>query len=174
MAEPISHVVSSAFYDGRLRVCPRAASDPRWRRDRAGATVELLKVPAEGRGTQSGYCRVESAKLIAESVRESLDRYAPKDIAVITPYRLQRHLIRKELHALGIRTVEVQTVHRSQGSERRAIFFDPVLGNHRAVSDRLVNVALSRAQARLVIAFSRGDLLNPRLAEIYRLMRRQA
>jgi superfamily I DNA and/or RNA helicase len=68
--------------------------------------------------------------------------------------------------------VEVQTVHRSQGSERRSIFFDPVFGSHRAVSDRLVNVALSRAQRHLTIAFSRGDLLNPRLARIHDLCAR--
>ncbi|MDZ4799233.1 MAG: DEAD/DEAH box helicase [Bryobacteraceae bacterium] len=172
MAEPISHIVSDAFYDGRLKVCARAAADPRWRRDRAGAAVEILKIPAEGRGTKTGYCRAESAVRIAEAVREALRTFAAKEIAVITPYRLQRHLIRKELLLLGIRNVEVQTVHRSQGSERRAIFFDPVLGSHRAVSDRLVNVALSRAQARLVIAFSRGDLLNPRLARIYELCAR--
>ncbi len=177
MAEPISRVVSQAFYGGILKVCARAAADPLWRKDRSllplptltGEAVHTIHVPGEGRGTQAGFCRPESAELIADAVREALKEAQPKDIAVITPYRLQRHLIRKELTRRGITGVEVQTVHRSQGSEKRTIFFDPVLGAHRAVSDRLVNVALSRAKARLVIALSRGDLLNPRLARIHAL-----
>ena len=56
------------------------------------------------------------------------------------------------------------------GSEKSTVFFDPVLGTHQALTDRLINVALSRAKARLVVAFSKGDLANPRLAQIQALM----
>jgi hypothetical protein len=64
----------------------------------------------------------------------------------------------------------VTTVHKAQGSQKRTIFFDPVLGTHQALTDRLINVALSRAKARLVVAFSKGDLGNPRLAQVRALM----
>jgi len=88
-----------------------------------------------------------------------------KDILVLTPFRAQRRLIKSFIKKSGIRGVTVSTVHRAQGSERHTIIFDPVAGSNKFLktedAPRLINVALSRAKARLVLLLSNQDLENP-------------
>jgi DNA replication ATP-dependent helicase/nuclease Dna2 len=67
--------------------------------------------------------------------------------------------------------VKVSTVHRAQGSECHTIIFDAVLASSKFLDNdengpRLLDVALSRAQARLVIIASQGDLQNRWLRRI--------
>ena len=86
------------------------------------------------------------------------------EILIVTPFRAQRHRIRRRLRELGLADVSVSTVHRAQGGERHTVFFDPVRGDSKwlrsAEGERLINVAISRAKARLVITLSRGDREN--------------
>jgi superfamily I DNA and/or RNA helicase len=75
------------------------------------------------------------------------------------------------LRRKGISAVKVSTVHRAQGSECHTVIFDSVLASTEFLNNddkgpRLLNVALSRAQARLVIVASRGDLQNRWLQRI--------
>ena len=92
---------------------------------------------------------------------------AHRTLGIITPYRSQIALIRKELQAKGIpqlMDVSVDTVERYQGSERDVIIYSfcvnyrhqlkflPNLTEENGVLiDRKLNVALTRARKRLVI-----------------------
>lgn len=181
MGPDICHVVSETFYSGRLKVCAKAAADPIWRAERllsaSAAALCSLDIATNGKFHPGfrGFTREESADRIVSAVSRALRHNDPRDndprdIVVLTPYRAQRSILRRKLRAAGIVGVQVSTVHRAQGSERKVVFFDPVLGAHHALTDRLLNVAISRAQASLTIACSPGDLANPRLAQIHALI----
>jgi DNA replication ATP-dependent helicase Dna2 len=74
----------------------------------------------------------------------------------------------------GRRPIRVRTVHSAQGPECRTVFFDPINGaeglKHGVASARLINVAISRAQACLVISLSNGDLANSELGQVYEIV----
>jgi hypothetical protein len=61
-------------------------------------------------------------------------------------------------------------VHRAQGGERRVVLFDPVEAGSKFLNgelgDRLLNVALSRAMAQVIVFLSQGDMTNRRVAQI--------
>ena len=101
-------------------------------------------------------------------------------MGIITPYRSQIALIKKELERTGIDdllSISVDTVERYQGSERDVIIYSfcvntsaqlmllPNLTEENgAVIDRKLNVVLTRARKRIVIT-GNPDLL--RKDEIY-------
>jgi superfamily I DNA and/or RNA helicase len=96
---------------------------------------------------------------------ETFDAHAT--LGVITPYRSQIALIRKELQAKGIPAlldISVDTVERYQGSERDVIIYSfcvnqryqlkflPNLTEENGVQiDRKLNVALTRARKRMIV-----------------------
>ena len=180
MAQPICNVVSQLFYEGRLRVASDAANDPAWKRERE--LVPLKGLPARAIHVESivhdgqwsakykGPIRFESAKRIVTLVESLLSHVEPDDIVVITPFRAQRALIRSLLRRDGTKGVSVSTVHRAQGSERHTVIFDPVQGDSEFLTgpeaDRLVNVAISRAQARLILLLSPVDRNHPKLSQV--------
>ena len=98
---------------------------------------------------------------------ESQDTFdANRTLGVVTPYRSQIALIRKELQAKGIPAlldISVDTVERYQGSERDVIIYSfcvnhryqlkflPNLTEENGVQiDRKLNVALTRARKRMI------------------------
>lgn len=98
------------------------------------------------------------------------------DLGVIAPYRPQVAVIDELLKEAGISPVSVGTVHRFQGAEREFIILDLTesephsLGSFlsarspRDIGARLLNVALSRANAYLLI-IANLQYLNQRLNE---------
>ena len=101
-----------------------------------------------------------------------------RTLGIITPYRSQIALIKKELEALGIpalRDVLVDTVERFQGSERDVIiysfcvnrayqlkFLANLTEDNGVPVDRKLNVALTRARCQMFITGVPGLLaLNP-------------
>jgi hypothetical protein len=175
MARPICEVVSRAFYQGRLALAEGCESNASWRRERdldvdERDRVQLAGVTAEGSWSAQfhGPVRQESADHIVTLVKHHLHKVESEDIAVLTPFRAQRVLIRSKLRQAEISGVKVSTVHRAQGSERKIVLFDPVMGGNKFLTGltgrRLINVALSRAMALLYIFTSPGDLRNPHLA----------
>lgn len=189
MAEPICGLVSHLFYEGLLRVADGVKNDTKWqelrRREFAGIPlgVHVLteEVSTEGAWSQtySGPIRYESADRIGHLVAIAVqqDGWEPKDIVVLTPFRAQRALIRRRLREHGVNHVRVSTVHRAQGSEVLVVIFDPVeAANAFLLSDeskRLMNVAFSRAQAKLVLMYSPGDLVNPVIDQVIHRVRLQ-
>ena len=108
---------------------------------------------------------------IGELVTRLLKTLSPDQISVLCPFRAQRSVLKGNLRRKGISAVKVSTVHHAQGSECHTVLFDCVLAstgflNNDDRGPRLLNVALSRAQARLVIVASRGDLQNRWLQRI--------
>lgn len=85
------------------------------------------------------------------------------DVGVIAPYRPQVSLIEDLIEEANLTTISVGTVHRFQGAERRTVIVDltesephspgAFLGARsiRETGARLLNVALSRAQVRLLL-----------------------
>jgi hypothetical protein len=188
MAAPIGDLVSDLFYDGALRVAEAAQQSPEWRaaRERSlgaiGPTEHVFVHPVSRDGGWSadarGPVRRESAEAAATAVAAALQSgdWSPKDIIVLTPFRAQRALIRHCMQAHGVPdAVRVSTVHRAQGSEAPVVLFDPADGRQPFLqteeAQRLINVALSRAQAKVVLYLSAGDLTNRLLAPIVQRQR---
>lgn len=185
MAEPICQVVSKTFYRGRLKVA--SGCDKQWLAERAISdsrvetqAVSIRHIPAEHKYSTKygGWIRFESAEFVAELVTRLNREVDTKEILVLTPFRAQRRLIKTFLKNAGVRGVAVSTVHRAQGSECHTIIFDPVAGSNAFLqtedAPRLINVALSRAKARLVVLLSAGDLANPTLKSIHTVIQNVA
>lgn len=185
MSEDICRVVSKVFYNGVLKVAKDAETSPTWRRERqlrpAGnlrdfAVIRsLVKTEGEYNYYLKGPCRIESAKCVASTVETLLNSgMQPDEILVLTPFHAQRSTIRSQLSQKGIGKIQVATVHSVQGTEKHTVIFDPVQGNDTFFrdemgGDRLVNVAISRAKARLILVFSPGDRGNPTIDKIARM-----
>lgn len=181
MALPICTIVSKVFYDGRLIVAKDKRNDNLWLKERSPYWIEGRKQEqfqirwTTGASTWSqkykGPIRYDSAQAILTLVDDMLGAYVdPNDIVVLTPFRAQRTMLRMMLSARRTKGVQVSTVHRAQSSERKIVIFDPVDGSSEFLSgddgDRLINVAISRAQAQVVIFLSETDTHNTTLHRI--------
>lgn len=188
MAGPISDLVSELFYDGALHVAADAAALPGWQAARQRTLGEVdanthvhvhrLKTDGAWSAAERGPVRRESAEAIATLVAAALDsgEWRPHELIVLTPFRAQRALIRQRLRARGVsEAVKVSTVHRAQGSEAPVVLFDPADGAQPFLqteeAQRLVNVALSRAQGKVVVYLSAADAANPLLSPIVQRLR---
>ncbi|HMN39476.1 MAG TPA: DEAD/DEAH box helicase [Phycisphaerales bacterium] len=186
MRQEICSLVSTVFYKGQLRVADDCRRDSNWHAARETATTPIcgsspavwLRVASEGAFNfyYRGPCRKESAELIAGVVEEFIERGTDRDsIVVLTPYHAQRQMIRQALGRRQISGLTIATVHSIQGSERHTVIFDPVQGSSKFFMEemggrRLINVAISRAKARLVITLSAGDRQNPQLDQLVTLI----
>jgi DNA replication ATP-dependent helicase Dna2 len=187
MAEEICDIVSYVFYDGELIVAENCATDVDWCAERRAQFVpgigtdriHLEKCPAEGDFRQTKYglgTRYKSAEYIGKIVPTLVGQVGEGNILVLTPYRAQRGLIKTFLRNAGQAKVPVSTVHRAQGSEYHTVIFDPVIATgerllgHPVEGPRLINVALSRAKARLIVILSIGDHANLYLRRIAHLV----
>ena len=130
-------------------------------------------IPSE-RDTESvsGKTNRNEARIVAQLAADVYHLYKEtfevnRTLGVITPYRSQIALIRKEIQALGVSAlneISVDTVERYQGSERDVIIYSfcvnylyqlkflPNLTEENGVwIDRKLNVALTRARRQLYI-----------------------
>ena len=171
MAPRICDFVQAQFYPEGLRVADPAMADTDWHAARTplhgqylGAdAVTLLHIREraglkEGFGFTSYHC-AESAELavrLALSLKTVLGSVKP---LILTPYRAQRATMLKIVYENG-GGVDVFTVHRAQGSERRVVIFDPVRPDSKFLQGeqgrRLLNVAMSRAQGQLIVMMPPG------------------
>jgi len=157
---------NQAFYGGRLE----PVGLPHQQED---IDVPVLFIPSQrDTGSLSGKTNLHEARIVADWAEriwnESPDTFdSSRTLGIITPYRSQIAMIRKELRAKGIPAlmeVSVDTVERYQGSERDVILYSfcvnhrfqlkflPNLTEENGVQiDRKLNVALTRARKRLII-----------------------
>ena len=201
MAPDIRALVSEFFYGGRLRDAPevaeRGAGQATGRAAGSAAERAALNV-LDTSGLDPRVERVDGSRrnrVHAEAVADFLGAAARDgiaDIAVVSPYRAQtRHLndlIRRRLGGAAPADLEVSTIHRFQGREKRLVIIDTVDAppgrswflDERRNRDfpRLLNVALSRARERLVIVATVAGLrrtlppealLNRLLAQVERM-----
>jgi len=98
-------------------------------------------------------------KLISEIRKTMGDEETEKELAVITPYKLQADLIQSRLRRTknpNIETLEFEetaskTVDSFQGREKDIVIFDAVQKDHKALQDvRRINVAVTRARKKLI------------------------
>ena len=155
-----------AFYGGRLEPVglPHQVEE-------IVSPVVFIPSPID-KESLSGKTNIHEARIVADWTeriyRESPETFdVNRTLGIITPYRSQIALIRKELQTKGISAlldVSVDTVERYQGSERDVIIYSfcvnrryqlkflPNLTEENGVLiDRKLNVALTRARKRLVI-----------------------
>ena len=164
---------NQAFYGGRLE----PVGLPHQKEE---IETPVVFLPSQrDTGSMSGKTNQYEARMVADWAeriwRESPETFDPnRTLGVITPYRSQIALIRKELQAKGIPSlmeISVDTVERYQGSERDVILYSfcvnhryqlkflPNLTEENGVQiDRKLNVALTRARKRMII-FGVPDIL---------------
>jgi len=183
MTAAICHVVGATFYNNDLVVCKKALRDDSWKAARSPFFVDGREVPrvcfdrvsepCVYSTTYGGFIRDRSAELVEKIADELAGSYVEaSDIMVLTPFRAQRTLLKKVLHRRHP-TIAVSTIHRAQGSERSVVIFDPVDASSQFFSgrdgNRLINVAISRAKAHVIIPYHPHDLSHPSLAKIHRI-----
>lgn len=94
-------------------------------------------------------------------IREILEagQPGPGSVAVITPHRAQRTLLRKELEHLGEAISTIDTVERLQGGQRPTVIISATASDPAAIAANVEfildlnrsNVAFSRVQERLIV-----------------------
>lgn len=170
MHPEVARLANEAFYHNRLAAVglPHQIDD---------AYVEertsFISSKAEPAGGQIKINKDEAriAANIARSIylREAKDGNfdVNRTIGIITPYRSQIALIRKEIENLGIaelNNIAIDTVERYQGSERDVIIYSfsvnvpyqlkylpNITIDEGVVIDRKLNVAITRARKQLII-----------------------
>lgn len=165
MNREVQEIPSRLFYDGALVPAPEVArrrlsiktgsfgDDDIDRILEQEHPVVFVDVP----GTDGGTWRPEEASLASRLARGLLVRgLPPAELGIITPYRAQQSLIRKELsqgrHDRA--PISVDTVDRFQGGEREVIILSLARtdGVTSFLADRKrLNVSLSRARSKLIL-----------------------
>ncbi len=168
MRPAIRSLVGELFYGGRLRDADVPDDDGAGGEFGEGAG-ELIMIdtgslePVVERPDGSRRNEVHLETLL--QVLEALARRGERDVAVVAPYRAQARELRRRVHSrlgrLAPADLEIATIHRFQGREKRVVVFDTVDAppgrswflDERRNRDfpRMLNVALSRSRDMLIV-----------------------
>lgn len=174
MNDDLAGVISSVFYEGRLKSGKPANGRAL---DGSVASVALIDTAKynpvlEQETGERGFKPINEVhhRLIEESVKRLTKNHAPENIGIIVPFRNSVYKVRNYLWEKGFRDIEVGTIHTFQGREKSVIIFDTVMSGewqnggmrHYSVRPfdekknglsvpRLLNVAFSRSKELLVI-----------------------
>jgi hypothetical protein len=162
MHEAIAAYPNEAFYDA---VLTHGQRNRRWTISSLEPLVAYDVEGSEGQTPMNSYYNREEAALVAREVERLLDAgLRANEIGVITPYDGQIGIIRTELDKLlddaPAADVKINTIDSFQGSEREAVVVSFVRSNDEGSigfldfpieGPRRLNVALTRAQKRLVL-----------------------
>jgi len=165
MNREVQEIPSRLFYDGTLVPAPEVAGR---RLNIKGGSYGDLQIDrilerenpvifVDVPGSDGGKWRPEEASLASRIARGLLIRGLPAtELGIITPYRAQQSLIKKELsknrHDRPL--ISVDTVDRFQGGEREVIILSLARadGVTSFLADRKrLNVSLSRARSKLIL-----------------------
>jgi len=128
---------------------------------------ELLKVSQDSSRTSITHKDKDIVEeLPKDSQDSSRDSITPKDIAVVTPFRRHRALLKETLKDFVDEGLVVDTVERLQGGERKVIIYSAAVSSPSALMDlqefildvTRTNVAFSRAQEKLIVVVSQSVL----------------
>lgn len=170
MHPTICQIVNAPFYRGELRTATesrksQACSFPPLPGTPAILVAVLPEDGSEVVQTEAGSrLNKKTAEVTARLARRYLELSADCFVGIIAPYRdhiamVKRLLKQPPLTQAMARRLKVGTVHAFQGSEADIIIWDLVDSRHRRIGklfhgesgNRLVNVAISRAQGKLVV-----------------------
>jgi AAA domain-containing protein/PD-(D/E)XK nuclease superfamily protein len=120
-----------------------------------GETGLFLVLHDERRSKRSN----ELEARIVERLLGAAGPQAPGSVAVVTPHRAQRALLKLRLQAYGPAADVIDTVERLQGNERRAVIVSAAASDPAAIAAEAEflldlnrsNVAFSRARDRLIV-----------------------
>jgi hypothetical protein len=149
------------------------------------ATKRIAFIPSEKhKADKTNKTNTYEAKIIKELVKQIFDLYQSNNlnfssietVGIITPYRSQIALIKREIHDLNIpelNSITVDTVERLQGSQRDIIIYSfsinqfyqlDFLANNieddGQIIDRKLNVAITRAKNQLFVTGNPSILSN--------------
>ncbi|MDR0865621.1 MAG: AAA family ATPase [Candidatus Symbiothrix sp.] len=170
MHPDISAFPSEYFYEGRLGSVGLPHQIEEWTHR---SRLNFFPVQPSGQDFSDKTNGNEANKVVAicrELYQDCTDNqldFNPQSIGIITPYRNQIALIRKQLQETGIdafSNILVDTVERFQGSQRDTIIYSFCVKTERQLAalpnimeengkmiDRKLNVALTRAKKQLFI-----------------------
>ena len=169
MVREIADIPNELFYGGRLQTERSSESDVFL----APSALVVCDTSSSGawvsRLSSGSRYNVCHALICGRVVKDALDDQR-QEIGVITPYAAQARLIKKIMEDERFEQVRVSTVHGFQGSELRTIILDTVESYPERVSPlldesidgsdaaRLLNVAITRAETKLIIVANLGYL----------------
>lgn len=187
MHRDIADFPNKVFYGGMLteanewqRTVPLTAVNTDDRLTAAISSSRIAFINVKGGDNCGDKSNIAEARLIARMVERILamypDKAAADAIGIIVPYRNQISAIRAEMMRLAIPACEditVDTVERFQGSQRPCIIYgftvsrpyqldfltDNIFVQDGAEIDRKLNVAMTRAQERLILV-GNSDLIS--------------
>jgi hypothetical protein len=162
MNKEIAAFPNEAFYGGELK---NAKRNKNWTIDNLKPIMGVDIAGSERRQSHgNSLYNIKEAEAVAKQVKQLLQNgLDPEDIGVITAYNGQIGKINSQLHQLEIdkpKRITIDTVDSFQGGEREAIIVSFVRSNSKGHSGflefpeegpRRLNVALTRAQKRLVL-----------------------
>lgn len=142
--------------DGRKGKGKPEAGDTLWEALWHGEEGVYLLVHNDRQGRKRN---PHEAEIILRALEGAPKTLVAEDIAVVTPFRAQRTLLREKLRG---RVGLVDTVERLQGGERRVIFYSASASDPNALTTlqeflldvNRTNVAFSRAKERLIVMVS--------------------
>jgi hypothetical protein len=164
----ICDLINKVFYGGKLKSESAPKNSTNLWPLSGEPTAFVVLLPEDGSKVEqtpsaSRLNRV-SAQLVASLACRLLQEDSDAIVGIIAPYRAQVTLIRRLLRERGpekdqARRIRLGTVHAFQGSEADVIIWDLVetrdhkIGRlyHKDAGDRLSNVAISRAQGKLIL-----------------------
>ncbi|MEJ5244997.1 MAG: ATP-dependent helicase [Bacteroidota bacterium] len=169
MKQPIMELANFLFYENKLklsRFVQSNSAEPQFCDDfdfLNASDIIFINTP-KTRTSKTNTIEAEIASNIAKSMARKLgNRLDNSDIGIIVAFRLQGNEIFKNLGELS-QIIDVDTVERFQGSERRTIIISfavnrpidielisNVTSFNGSIVDRKLNVAITRAKEKLII-----------------------
>ena len=169
MHPEVALFANHTFYEGRLL----PVGLPHQQED-SSAITRLAFYPSEpepaGASAKMNHSEARIAARLALTIyqKEGAENFnTTRTLGIITPYRSQIALIKKEIEALGIPALNrilVDTVERFQGSERDVIIYSCCINSYYQLKfvsnlteengvliDRKLNVALTRARKQMFV-----------------------
>jgi hypothetical protein len=149
------------FYGGELLVMTRDHGE-----------VDVLKayMTVEGRHARGTFNQRQIDEVI-QNVLPELCSIKPADIGIVSPFRAQTSRMQA---SVGSKEIEIDTVHKYQGREKRVIIITTVSNETNEFVDNpnLLNVAVSRAQESLRVVVSKEMAEgNGNIADLVRYIR---